>query len=524
MYPAAESRVAAFLDVGTNSIRMLLVRINPNRSFTVLSDQKETVRLGEGEFADGYLQPQAMERAIQVCRQFAEMARASGADPIHAVATSATRDAHNQEEFIRRLKHEANLDVRVISGREEARLIYLGIVNSIHLQDRTALMIDIGGGSTEIILGNNREYHFLDSLKLGSIRLTTTFFLPGETRPVKPARYALLQQFVRNASVRTRQSLANHTFDIVYGSSGTIENLADIAIQMDFKRRRTRDDVLTLDQLTRVIHLLCSLPLEERRRVPGITPARADIIIGGGAILHTLMQDLNIPQIYISDRGLRDGLLIDFLAKGEHADLVSGSSVRERSVLQLARACNFDEAHARKTAALALQLFDSAAESGLLRPNAHTRELLEYAALLHDIGTFLSYSNHQAHTYYLVRNTELLGFNQTEIAIIANIGLFHRKALPKKRKHPQYAALDKQSRKIVRTLAVLLRIAESLDRSHTGVVQRVRLRLAKNAETACLHIYAPHNEAQLELWGAQNHRKAFQKIFKYPLKISVEQP
>lgn len=507
-----DSRVAAFIDIGTNSLRLLLVRINPNHSYTILSDQKEIVRLGEGEFIDQYLRHEAMQRAALVAKRFTDMARSYGAEEIIAVATSATREAENREEFLRRLHREAQLDVKIISGREEARLIYLGVVNGVHLGDKKALFIDIGGGSTEIILGSQDQYTHLDSLKLGAIRLNSLFFLPNETGPVSAERYALLQQYVRNLAVRTVQHIQNEKVDIAFGSSGTIENLADMSVLKFLKRRRQRDDVLTRDQLRQVVEMLCALPLDERRRVPGINPIRADIIICGAAIIETLMADLGIEELSISERGLRDGLLIDYLAKDESSNLVQGISVRGRSVLQLGRACGIDEPHARHVAGLALELFDSAYQQKLHKFGDRERELLEYSALIHDVGMFLSYSNHHQHSYYLIRNADLLGFDQGEIEILANAALFHRKSMPSKKKHPEFAALDRRSQRIIRLFALLLRMAESLDRSHTGVVQHARL-LAEDDDELTL-IFEASQECDLEVWGVQTHREAFKKVFK----------
>jgi exopolyphosphatase/guanosine-5'-triphosphate,3'-diphosphate pyrophosphatase len=519
-----EGHVIAFMDIGTNSLRLLLVRINPNRSYTTLSDQKEIVRLGEGEFVEQSLQPEAMRRAVLVAHKFVDMAKAYRAEEIIAVATSATREADNRDEFLRRLKRDAQLEVRVVSGREEARLIYRGVASGVNLGEKQALFIDIGGGSTEVIVGGQDQYNHLDSLKLGAIRLTSLFFLPNENEPVPPARYALIQQYVRNAAIRTVQQVSQDQVEVTFGSSGTIENLADIAILRDLKRRRQRDDVMTHSQLKQAVEMLCALPLEERRKVPAINPTRADIIIGGAAILDTLMQDLGIDEIHISDRGLRDGLLMDYLSRSEHGDMLEGIPVRTRSVLQLGRSCNFDETHARDVARLALDLFDSGREAGLHRFGSQERELLEYAALVHDVGTFLSYTNHQQHSYYLIRNADLLGFDQTEIAIMANAGLFHRKAMPRKKKHPEFAELDKQSQQIVRLYAILLRIAESLDRSHTGVVQHAFFR-KREKKKICLEIQAS-GDCQLELWGVQNHRAAFEKVFKRKLSIQpvIDQP
>ena len=263
---------------------------------------------------------------------------------------------------------------------------------------------------------------------------------------------------------RQMNHLRRHRVELAIGSSGTIENLAEIAVHVFDKRRSQRDDLLTRSRLKDVVGLLRSLSLAERRKVPGINPERADIIIAGAAIVETLMDDLRLDVLRVSNRGLRDGLLIDYLARSEHADLVRAVGVRERSVLQLARNCGFDETHARTVAHLADELYESGRAVGLHAFGEAERELLRYAALLHDVGSFLSYSNHHAHSYYLVRNADLLGFDQREIAIIAAATLYHRKALPRP-KHPEFASLDKQARRVVPVLSLLIRLAESLDLS-----------------------------------------------------------
>jgi exopolyphosphatase/guanosine-5'-triphosphate,3'-diphosphate pyrophosphatase len=505
------SRIVAFIDIGTNSIRMLLVRINPNQTHSILSEQK----------VDQMLRAEAMQRAVLVCQKFAAMANSYGAEEIITAATSATREAKNQEEFLRLLHRDAGLDVRVISGKEEARLIYLGISSGVHLGDQRALFIDIGGGSTEVVVGGQNEYHLLDSLKLGAIRLTSLFFLPDETELVPADRYALIKQYVRNATIRTVQRVRDYPFELAYGSSGTIENLADIAIAAAFKRRRDRDDRLTYSQLRDNVDLLCSLPLEERRRLPGMNPSRADIIIAGVAILDTLMEMLELPEIRISERGLRDGMLVDYLSRGEPAAVLQEMSVRERSVLHLARSCNFDEAHSRHVARLSLELFDGARELGLHDYADGERELLEYACLLHDIGKFLSYNNHEAHTAYMIRNADLLGFDLNEIALLANVGFFHRKALPDRKKYPGYGALDKAARRKVRALSMILRLAESLDRGHAGAVEHVSL-LPNSRKSAILEIQTD-GDPQLEIWGSQYQIKNFEKVFGMRLKLVVKQ-
>jgi exopolyphosphatase/guanosine-5'-triphosphate,3'-diphosphate pyrophosphatase len=386
-------KTIAIMDMGTNSVRLMIVRIKEDQTYTILSRQKEMIRLGAGEFDDGYLVEDSMDRAVQVCRNFVDMTASFKVNDIIAVATSATRDANNQKEFLARLKKEAGLDIRVISGPEEARLIYLGVSSGTHVTE-PSLFIDIGGGSTEIIVGNGSGYQYLDSLKLGAIRLTM-LLLGDHNGPVTTTSYLLLQDYVRNKSIRSYQRLRQMGLTKAYGSSGTVQNLAEISCQTLHDGDPDKRSIMTLRDLKKVMHLLCSLPLKERQRIPGIKASRADIIIGGGAILDTVLTDLNIQEIQISNRELRDGILLDYLFH-LNRPLTDELSVRQHSVLTLGRRCGFDEDHARTVAKLSLELFDSARELGLHGQDHRDRELFYYAAQLHDIGSFLSYSNHHA--------------------------------------------------------------------------------------------------------------------------------
>jgi len=508
-----KGRVIGFIDIGTNSVRLLLVRVFPNQSFTVLSQRKEVVRLGEGEFETGELQPEPMKRAVLVCRMFREMADSFDVDEMFTVATSATRDARNKRKFLRMLRREAGLDVKVVSGPEEARLIYRGVASGVNIGN-LAFFIDIGGGSTEVIAGEQHEYHYLDSLPLGAIRLTHKF-LEHERGIVSQESYARIQNYIRDSSIRAIQELKKYQFDMAVGSSGTIENLADIAVYASEGRPRTMDDVMTYTQLRDVVDRLCSLPLKERRQVPGINPDRADIIIAGAAIIDTLMGELGLESIRISDRGLRDGLLVDYLTRQSGGYPVE-TSYRAQSIIRLGRSQGFDEEHGRHIANLALQLFDSSHENGLHSLGDLERELLEYSSLLHDVGVSLSYSNHQAHSYYFIRNADLLGFNENEISIMAATALFHRKKFPRT-KYPEYAALNKEAREIVCYLSVFLGIAESLDRSHQQLVEHVQL-LPEGKKRARLNLYSDHG-IPLEMWGVEYHHTAFKRVFKRDLEV-----
>lgn len=511
-------KVVAFIDIGTNSVSMLLARIQADKSYQVLERREEIVRLGEGEFVDQSIQPEAIQRAIEVCRSFVDLARRARAEEIITVATTATREATNRREFIQQVKDSIGLDVRAISGLEEARLIYLGVASGMDLQERQALFVDIGGGSTKLIVGDRQHHYLLDSLKLGSLRLTSMFFRPDETGPVAPGRYQLLQNYIRNNFVRSIQRIQPYKIDVVVGSAGTLLNLVNVAAHRIHQRPRVPDEVISHQELQQSVRFLCDLPLDQRRQVAGIEPERAASLIAGAAIIDTLMEALKLTSLQVSERSLRDGLLVDYLERASEPHLPGQINVREQSVLRFARTLDFDEAHARQVARLALQLFDSAFSLGLHHLGRWERELLEYAALLHDIGAFLSYQNHQKHTYYLIHNADLLGFDQKETAIMAFAGLHHRKGLPSEQEM-EFQALDRDAQAAVRVMAMMLHLAESLDRGHVGAVHRAHF-IPGPDQKIVLEIFS-NQDCQLELWGVQNHLSAFETLFQRPLEVRL---
>ena len=518
-----ESQIVGFIDLGTNSVRLMVVRLGPDHSWSTITVQKEPVRLGEGEFgAERALQPAAMDRAALVCRSFADLARSHGAETVVAVATSATREAGNQAAFVRRLREDAGIDVHVVSGQEEARLIFLGVLSRVHLGERRALVIDIGGGSTEVALGDHAGAVYPDSLRLGAIRLTSEFPQASGDAPVGAKVYEAMRRRVQVEDVRIRRKLAGERIDVVFGTSGTIRNLASVIVRALRHETPQRVDAVSRDEVRTVAKMLRSLSLEERRAIPGLNPLRADIVIAGAAILDALMEDLGLVEIQaVAECGLREGLVVDHLARGAHEASPDAPTVRERSILQLARACAFDETHARHVAALALDLFDSARAAGLHRYGDEERELLRYAALLHDVGTFLSYSDHHLHTYYLIRHADLLGFDENEIATMASTALFHRKARPGAR-HPAFAELGRPARKAVRLLSVLLRMAEYMDRGHAGAVAHAAL-LADGPGALVLEV-RPAADWHLERWRLENRREAVEKGLGRTLTVRALEP
>ena len=396
---AATTEPVAFLDLGTNSMRLLVVRVEPDGSYAILTQQKEAVRLGDGAFATEELQPDAIERTVLVGARFAEMARSFGAREIHAVATSATRDASNRRVLLDRLRDEGGLDVRVISGREEARLIYLGVASGARLSGETALFIDVGGGSTELIVGTDSEHLFLDTHRLGAIRLANLFFLPDDPNPIGDDRWELVSRYVRAHVVRSVQRLREYDLDLAIGSSGTIQTLGEVVAQRTLGRPLEKHDTFTREQLREGLRMLAALPAAERLRVPGMSANRVDLIVPGGIVFDVLLEEVGVDRVAISDRTLRDGLLMEHVARCDPHGEMEHLSFRAQSVLRLAKKCRVDLEHTRHIARLALEMFDTAREAGLHDLGPWERELLEYAGMLHDVGTFLTYTNHRQHSH-----------------------------------------------------------------------------------------------------------------------------
>lgn len=533
----SNERIFAAMDIGTNSIRLAVIEMQSKFSWTTLSMQKQVVRLGEGEFtADSgkkdensdeivrYLTDEAMDRAALVCARFADMARGFGAERIVALATAASREAANRDEFVRRVRSVAGLDVRVISGQEEARLIYLGVSSAIDLKmGDKALFMDIGGGSTELIVGYQNTYSFLDSLRLGAIRLTAEF-LKQPDKPVPPATWAEMQRHIKSVLAPAARAIRNIGFTTMYGSSGTAINMAEIAAHMSSGSppQSFRNYVLPLTEVQAITKKLCALNIEQRRRVPGLNTERADIIIGGSAILQTVMEVVGASSLTISDRGLREGIIVDHLVRtNTSADDVSAAPLigaRRRSIQQLMKSTGVEEAHAAHIVRLSLMIFDEWKRLGL-HGYSRSRELLEYAGLLHDCGFFISHTNHQNHSYYLIRNSELLGFNDLEVEIVASLALYHRKAAPRKR-HPNFARLDGKTQRVIRILSCALRLAEALDRGHLMLVTGVSFARTAKSDTVEMSVTCSP-EAQLELWAAAGQSEAFQKTFGMNLSVSA---
>lgn len=509
-------KTLGIIDIGTNSIRLAVEHMDSKHASNTLAFHKEVVRLGEGEFAHNKLTKPAMNRGILVLRNFVDIARRYDASEIVAVATAAVREAQNRAEFVKRVREECGVDIKVISGLEEARLIYLGVVNGVDLNSSRGLFIDIGGGTTELITGDCRDHTFLESVKLGAIRLSE-IFLEGRTGKISKKRYTKMLDYVRGAVNHAAQQVRAQGFDVMFGSSGTIMNLGEItARRVESNLTTLRNYCMSYKDLKDTIDILCNLSVEDRRNVPGINPERADIIVSGAAILDAITEEVGAGCIRISDRALRDGVLIDHLFQEDRVrEEYLTTSARQRSILQLARSCSYEENHAAKVTELAGSIYQQIGSLGLHQFDDTENELLRYTAIVHDVGTFISHGDHHKHSYYLIRNWNLLGFDDEEVEIIATAAMAHRKISPKKAANGKLSAA---ARKQVEVMSAVLRIADSLDRSHLGLVNEVICRMQPGQDRVVMEIHASE-DCPLEMWAFENKKSLFEEVFGVDVSI-----
>jgi exopolyphosphatase/guanosine-5'-triphosphate,3'-diphosphate pyrophosphatase len=456
-----------------------------------------------------YLAREAMERGIQVLRQFKMIADASHA-PIRAIATSAVREALNRDEFLRRVAAGTGIKIEIASGFEEARLIHLGILQALPVFRKKILVVDIGGGSTEFIVGQGRKIAYSNSVKLGAVRLTQRFFPEGK---VTGKGLQECTQFITGTLAPIVRSIQKNKYDAVVGSSGTIGNITNIAriIRGENPDHPINNTVISRKEISQLLNELCSKKeITDRARVEGLDPARTDIIIAGIVLLYSIIEQLRIPSLVFSDYALREGIILDTIEHSLSEKRVDHlPNIRTASVRHLAETFHYEKEHAQHVTKLALQIFDQT--KALHKLGMREREFLESAALLHEIGLYLSHAQHHRHSYYLIRNSELLGFTENEKEIIANVARYHRKSHPKP-KHDSFMILSPEDQSVIKKLAAILRIADGLDRSHAARVQRVKCRKVKrNLMIKLFHKPAAH--LSLEVWGAETKKNLFEDIF-----------
>jgi exopolyphosphatase/guanosine-5'-triphosphate,3'-diphosphate pyrophosphatase len=524
-----QHRIIAAIDLGTNSLHMVVVRIEPRLpSFSIIAREKETVRLGDRDIETGNLKPEVMKRAIATLKRFQEVAKTLNAETIIAVATSAVREAPNGKDFLQSVEDELGLSVDLISGQEEARRIYLGVLSGMELNNQPHIIIDIGGGSTEIILGDSHEARTLTSTKVGAVRLTSELIT---TDPISNAEFKYLQAYARGMLERSveevQANLKLGEFPRLVGTSGTIETL--VMIQAREKQSSVPSTLngyeLSLKDLQEWVNRLRKISNLERAAIPGMPEKRSEVILAGAVILQEAMNLLGVESVTVCERSLREGVIVDWmLAHGLIEDrLRYQGTVRQRSVLKIANKYHVNLEHSDRVAVFALSIFDQT-KATLHNWGAEERQLLQAAALLHNCGHYVSHSSHHKHSYYLIRNSELLGYNETEVEIIANLARYHRKSPPKK-KHENYRSLvSKNHRQIVNQLSAILRLAVALDRRQIGAITRMQCEYLPEQQEFHLKVFPSRadDDCALELWSLDYNKGVFEAEFGVKLVANLE--
>ena len=498
------------------------------RTFSVLLTEKSTTRLGERDPDSGDLTPEAIERAFTTLRHCRELAASHGVQPgdVVTAATSAVREAPNGREFLQSIQEQLGLEVDLVSGPEEARLIYLGVLSAMAFGDQPHLILDIGGGSTELVLADGRDARALTSTRVGAVRLQRDFV---REEPLPPKRVEFLRAFIQGslepAVLKLRQQLQPGEQPVMVATSGTAMAIAAMAAAEDPRPPlRMQGYRVSRQRLDQLVERLLSLSPAQRRALPYFNERRAEIIVPGALILQTAMEMLGAVELVICERALREGLIVDWMLRN---DLIVDrfafqSSIRQRTVLHLAQRYKVDVPRAERVAAYALSLY-SQGQGVLHNDDGSGRQLLWAAAMLHSCGQHINSGAYHKHSWYLIRHGELLGYSDSEHLMVAAIARYHRRSLPKKRHESWQLIESREQRRTVASMALLLRLAVALDRRPEAVVAGIQLRSSGNS--ACSIRLEPMQsglDLSLERWSLAGCAAAVEEAV--GVRLSVQEP
>lgn len=509
----------AAIDIGSNSIHMIVVGAHANHAFEVIDREKEMVFLGRSVFEHGRLTEEAMAAGLEALGKFQKLATSHGVAEIRAVATAAVREAENGGDFLYAVSEKLGVMPQVISGSEEARYIYLSVRHAVDLSRDSALVIDIGGGSVETIVGDAVSMRLGRSLKLGVQRLRAAF---GGGAPLGKKEKKELEEHVTQVAADTLAAARQAGFSLVIGTSGTALALGHAARALAGAPPWTAatGQVIRLEQLRALSDRLVSSTPAERAALEGVDEARADSIHVGAVLLVTLLELAKVDRYTLCDAALREGLVLDYLES--RADEIRRfevvQDIRRLSVAELARRCGQAGPHPVHVARLALALFDQTRSLHGLGDDA--RSLLEHAAILHDVGQHIGYERHEHHAAYIILNGELRGFTEEERTMLALLARYHRKARPR-REDVEFAALAPERRQMVRVLSGILRVSDGLDRSHHQLVTGLSCELGAGTLRVKL---ASVGDAELELWGARRKARLLERALDITVTLELDQP
>jgi len=458
----------AVIDAGSNAIRFQVASVEQPGTYRIVEQDRRSVRLGHKVFETGSLDPESRNEALEAFRRFRSAADRYGVVAVRAAATSALREASDGPAFVLEVA-SLGISVDVLSEEEEAKLISLGILSGLKFDPPLGLFMDIGGGSVELAVANRSNTFVLFSVPLGAVRLTERFL---KHDPPAERELAALARFAKQKLDPAVRRLEREKFTMAFGSGGTMTSLADMDARLTGEPHQESLYVLRKGRLKSLFELLRSQHLKERSASIVGDPKRADILVAGAAVLHSLLTELGLDYVFVSRRGLRDGLMVDLLRKNYplYSGMWSQEDGRSESLEEVGEKYNYDKAHSQQVARLALLLFDQMRDlHGLSDRYAN---LLHAAAMLHDIGLFIAYEKHHKHSYYLIKSSGPNSFDPIELDLIANIARYHRKAHPSP-KHLPFSQLSAVQQDAVRKLSAILRVADALDYGRQSKVQSV---------------------------------------------------
>ena len=522
----ADQRRIAAIDIGTNSFHLLVAAVDPKlRTFRIIQAEKATTRLGERDPETGELTEAAMQRGLETLRQFRDLAASHRVEQIVTAATSAVREAPNGRDFLQTILDDLGMEVDLVSGPEEARLIYLGVLSGMPFGDRPHLLLDIGGGSTELILADGRDARALTSTRVGAVRLQRDFVRDD---PMPPQRRSFLQAFIQGslepAVDKVRRRIKPGETPVLVATSGTAMAIGSLAASEEERPpRKLHGYCVTRQSLNKVVDRLITMTPAQRRELAPINDRRAEIIVPGALILQTTMKMLGVGEFVLSERALREGLIVDWmLRQGLLEDRFSfQSSIRQRTVLHQVQRFAVNQSRAERVASHALSLYD--ATRGVMHDDSgEGRELLWAAAMLHTCGQHINISAYHKHTWYLIRHGELLGYSEAEHLMVAAIARYHRRSLPKKRHESWQLVATRDNRRCVHQMALLLRLAAALDRRPEPVISALRIHAVKGSLDLEIVPERVNQNVSLEQWSLEGCAEVVKEAVGVNLRVRVQ--
>ncbi|QNJ17581.1 exopolyphosphatase [Synechococcus sp. A18-40] len=522
----AQTRRVAAIDIGTNSTHLLVASVDTTLgTFSIEQAEKSTTRLGERDPDSGELTSAGMQRGYETLRRFRDLAISHDVEQIVTAATSAVREAPNGREFLQSIQDGLGMDVDLVSGPEEARLIYLGVLSGMSFGDRPHLLLDIGGGSTELILADGRDARALTSTRVGAVRLQRDFV---KDDPIPPQRRSFLQAFIQGslepAVDKVHRRIKPGEIPVLVATSGTAMAIGALAASEDDRPPlKLHGYRVSRQRLDRVVEKLVTMTPEQRRDLSPINDRRAEIIVPGALILQTTMQMLGVDELVLSERALREGLIVDWMLRhGLLEDRFSfQSSIRQRTVIHQVQRFAVNQRRAERVATHALSLYD-ATEGLMHQDDGQGRELLWAAAMLHACGQHINLSAYHKHSWYLIRHGELLGYSEAEHLMVAAIARYHRRSLPKKRHESWQALVTRDNRRRVSEMALLLRLAAALDRRPEPVVASLRVNTTPDVLDLVLVPERLNQNLSLEQWSLESCAEVVREASGVKLRVSVQ--